>query len=362
VTPPKFVFLNQSLARSILDASLASRHFPSFIFAGPRGVGKRTLALRYAQAANCLAEGERPCGSCSECVQVARLGHPDVKLIMPLKPETQSEDESRRTRDAQRLVDETMTRAAEFGLGKTRPESEAKWQIPISVIHWLRKEMAYAPQRGRRRVVIVIDADQMNPVSANAFLKTLEEPQRQTSFILVTERSHKLLDTIRSRCQTVGFACLPRRELAGLLMERCNVGEKQAKLAAEVSGGSLRKALDYLEAPDDFLVPQAREFFMKARPTLDDCRTIVDQADRIPIEGVIDSLTFLHDQALKASLGLESEYISQNPDLKSRVAGLDAQLMRRQLEVLLKARREFEFNVNRRLFLFALLSTLTASG
>jgi hypothetical protein len=140
------------------------------------------------------------------------------------------------------------------------------------------------------------------------------------------------------------------------------VGEKQARLAAEVSGGSLRKALEYLEAPDDFLIPQARDLFMKVRPTLDDCRTMSDQADRIPIEGVIDSLTFLHDQALKAALGLESEYLIQNPDLKRRVAGLDAQALQRQLEVLLKARREFEFNVNRRLFLFALLSTLIASG
>ena len=210
-------------------------------------------------------------------------------------------------------------------------------------------------------MIIVLDADQMNQMAANAFLKSLEEPQRDTTFILVTERVHKLLDTIRSRCQLVSFSYLDADELAGDSMKVRKVSRADADIAAEVSEGSFRRALEYLERPDDFIVPAARDFFIQTEPGPDDCRRLSDQADRLPVETLIDSLLFLYGQALRVCVGLASRYVEQDPKLAARVEKLGVALIRRRLEILLKAKREFEYNVNRKLFLFSLLVALAAN-
>jgi DNA polymerase III delta' subunit len=373
-TSPVFPQLrNQQHAKVVLEACLGRMRVPALLFAGPPGVGKRTMALLFAQAVNCRARADgaglfggpasvrpRPCGECSECRHIANLTHPDVKLVMPLKPESAGEDAASGAREDRRLVDETQARAGEFGLGRTRPESEAKWQISLQVIQWLRREMAYAPLQARRRVAIVVDADQMNPISANAFLKTLEEPQRDTTFILVAERSHKLLDTIRSRCQIVRFGHLDRDEIAAHLIGLDEIGSEAAAIAAEVCGGSLRRALAYCERPEQFLLPEAVEFLLLEQPSGRECLRLAEQAERSGVEALLDSLTFLHDQALRARLGIPTRFAQQNRQLVDRLRSLEVPDCRRRLEILLKARREFEYNVNRRLFAFSVLSGLTA--
>jgi DNA polymerase III delta' subunit len=355
--------ISQELAKSVLEACLKRGTFPSFIFAGPQGVGKRTVALLFAQAINCLSEDEskRPCGECSECKHIANLSHPDVKLIMPLKPESETEDETKKTRDRQRIIDETMKRAPEFSLGLPRPESESRWVISISAIHWLRSEMAYRPIRARRKVIIVLDADQMNQVASNAFLKTLEEPQPDSTFILVTERPHKLLDTIRSRCQMTAFSFLKQDEITAWLVKQGKAKQAEAEVAADVADGSLHRALDYLEHPDDFLLPEAIDFFCLVQPTIEACRAFAEQADKIPIQGVADSLLFLYRQALLVNLDQPAAYARRNPAVTQRARTLALPLIQRRLEVLLRARRESESNVNRRLFLFSLLSMLASN-
>jgi DNA polymerase III delta' subunit len=376
--------INQELARSVLEACLTRGTFPSFIFAGPGGIGKRTMALRFAQAVNCTGKESRtreveepglglldpepvapdaspravPCGECSECRHIANLSHPDVKIVTPLKPESESEDEAKRGKDRQRIIDEIMKRAPEYALGLPRPESESRWNISIAAIHWLRGEMAYRPVRARRKVVIVLDADQMNQVSANAFLKTLEEPQPDSTFILVTERPHKLLDTIRSRCQMVAFSFLKPAEISGYLVQQGKAKEADAEIAAEVADGSLRRALDYLEQPEDFLLPQAIDFFCLEQPTIEACRLFAEEAEKIPIQSVVDSLLFLYRQALLVNLDRTAAYARRNKPVAHRAQTLTTPLIQRRLETLLRARRECESNVNRRLFLFTLLTML----
>lgn len=376
--------INQELAKSVLEACLKRGTFPSFIFAGPGGVGKRTMAVRFAQAINCTGKESRnrgieesslglldpepvaadasprsvPCGECSECRHIANLSHPDVKIVTPLKPESESEDEAKRGKDRQRIVDETMKRAPEYALGRSRPESESRWNISIAAIHWLRSEMAYRPVRARRKVVIVLDADQMNQVSANAFLKTLEEPQPDSTFILVTERPHKLLDTIRSRCQMVAFSFLKPAEITACLVRQGKATEAEAEIAAEVADGSLRRALDYLERPEDFLLPQAVDFFCLEQPTIEACRVFAEEAEKIPIQSIVDSLLFLYRQALLVNLGQPAAYARRNKTVAQRARTLATALIQRRLEALLRARRECESNVNRRLFLFTLLTML----
>src|SRR5919198_1443009 len=145
---------------------------PSLIFAGTSASGARPTAIALAQALNCLepsnqqpaTSNQQPvldsCGTCSACTRIARGVHPDVHVIEP----------------------------AETGL------------IRVDQVRDVIDRAAYRPFEGRRRVVIIDDADALLPQAQNALLKTLEEPTPSSVFILVTSKPDLLLPTVRSRC------------------------------------------------------------------------------------------------------------------------------------------------------------------
>ena len=91
---------------------------------------------------------------------------------------------------------------------KTSNDGRIERQIKIDQIRALQQALSYKAFEGHRRVVLVLEADKMTPSTANAMLKTLEEPGRATHFILVSDAAHRLLPTIISRCQRVNFAPL----------------------------------------------------------------------------------------------------------------------------------------------------------
>jgi DNA polymerase III subunit delta' len=156
------------LARSIGRGTLPQ----SLIFAGPSHIGKRVTAVAVAQALNCLQPPEitheraDACGRCAACVRIARGVHPDVLVVEP----------------------------GDSG------------SIKIDHVRDIVDRAAYRPFEGRRRVVIVDEADALVPAAQNALLKTLEEPPPSSTFILVTARPDMLLATVRSRCIRLGFA------------------------------------------------------------------------------------------------------------------------------------------------------------
>jgi DNA polymerase-3 subunit delta' len=169
--------LTDLLARSIARETLP----PSLIFAGPSDSDARAAAIAVAQALNCIridrlapdALIPNPqslipdaCGTCSACVRIARGVHPDVLVVEP---------------------------------GDTGT-------IKIEQVREIVDRAAYRPFEGKRRVVIVTDADALVPQAQNALLKTLEEPPSSSIFILVTSRPDMLLETVRSRCIRLRFA------------------------------------------------------------------------------------------------------------------------------------------------------------
>ena len=185
---------------------------PSLIFAGPEGVGKRTVAVALAGALNCLtpvrdraADGLilDGCGDCDACRRIARGVHADVLLIEP---------------------------------GDTG-------SIRIEQIRDVIDRAGYRPFEGRRRVVIVDNADALVPEAQHALLKTLEEPPPSSVFVLVTARPDMLLPTVRSRCQRLRFGRLNAGEIADLLMQRHGYSESNARVTAAAADGSLGHAL-----------------------------------------------------------------------------------------------------------------------
>ena len=181
---------------------------PAMLFAGPRGIGKRRVALAVAQTLNCLARsaGDTPdaCGTCAACLRIARGVHPDVLVVEP----------------------------GENG------------SIKIEQIRDLIDRSNYRPFEGRRRAVVVDDADAMSEDAQNALLKTLEEPPSATVFMLVSPAPDALLPTVRSRCSVIRFAALSADDITRILVRDHKFDEKTARAAAADADGSVGRALE----------------------------------------------------------------------------------------------------------------------
>ena len=205
--------------RSIQRGRLGS----TFLFVGPAGIGKRTFALKFAQAILCArSEPERfdPCGECPDCQQVLAGTHPDVEQVS--KPADRS-------------------------------------FIPIDLLigdkqHRMREglcaRIALRPSRGRRKVAILDDADYLSIDGANCLLKTLEEPPSGSILILIGTSEQRQLPTIRSRCQVVRFQTLDASVAAQLLIEQQVVADDdEAMRLAQAANGSLTRAAEMV-APE----------------------------------------------------------------------------------------------------------------
>jgi DNA polymerase-3 subunit delta' len=196
------------LQRLAAAAGRASLH-PSLIFAGPEGIGKRRTAVALAQLVNCRTPveierfGVDACGTCPSCTRIARGVHGDVVLIVP---------------------------------GDTG-------SIKVDQVREAIEKAAYRPFEGRRRVVIVDDADAVLVEAQNALLKTLEEPPSASMFVLVTSRPDVLLPTVRSRCQLLRFGRLAPAEIAEVLRKEHGYAETEAHAAASSADGSIAAAL-----------------------------------------------------------------------------------------------------------------------
>jgi DNA polymerase-3 subunit delta' len=337
---------NQEYAKAQLIADLTAQHFPSYLFVGPKGVGKRTTALVLAKALCCENKLLDSCDNCYRCKAIENLTYPEVKIIFPVPPNTEEKD--------------IFELQKEYAYNKMRPESPSNGTISIDRIRELKYEMGFPPIAGRRRVVIILDADKMTPEAANSFLKTLEEPQAQTSFILTTERSSAILATIRSRCQMIRFFGIKASVVATYLEQKTGVGKEKAVIAGEVCEGSMRRALEYIKAPEQFLAQEVKEWFENKESIKSNLSTVSLKLKDAPIGPLINSLLFIYRQAILAKLGIRSYYsaVCQNLIDPENKISLDTLLAK--LEYLLKTIGDAELYLNKRLFIHSILVHLLA--
>lgn len=198
--------------------TLLAQRGHAWLLQGPSGLGQYELALSLAQAWLCeqpTADG--PCGHCGSCHLVDSRAHPDFVVLMP--ETVMLERGWPLSEAAQKDIDDK----------KRKPSKDIRVEAMRDTVAFAQRTSA----RGRGLAVLVYPAERMNPVTANALLKTLEEPPGDTRFVLACESTHQLLPTIRSRCQGHAMAWPAEGEALDWLVQQARAGGAQAATAEQ---------------------------------------------------------------------------------------------------------------------------------
>jgi len=198
---------------ALLQAQMAKgeiRH--AFLIAGPKSVGRFTLAKRIAQFLNCLrrSQSDEPCLECLSCQKIEKFSHPDVMLL----------------------------------------EAEATGgAIKVDQVRELLRYVSLAPYEGKYRVVILTNFENATISAANALLKTLEEPPPNAVIILTSESVESLLPTIISRCELIKLRSINPLKISKWLETEWNLNREEALNLAHISGGKPGLAIQMLQEP-----------------------------------------------------------------------------------------------------------------
>ncbi|KPU27508.1 DNA polymerase III delta prime subunit [Caloranaerobacter sp. TR13] len=226
----------------------------SYIFEGPKSMGKKKLAMVFAKTLLCEEKGIEPCNKCHSCLKFDSGNHPDFDIINP-------EGNSIKREQIEKLL------------------------------HSIRM----LPYEGMRRVYVIEDAYKMTAEAQNSFLKTLEEPPEYAVIILITDKSRSLLPTIVSRCQGIKFSYVENEKIEKLLVDKYGCSKEEASFIASFSNGIVGKAVkliqseefrklrdDIIFAIDDIIYSDKFRIFSLSQ-------TFVENKDNI--EDILDLLT-----------------------------------------------------------------------
>lgn len=230
--------LDQKVPKRILSGALRKNLLASaYLFYGDQGTGKWAMALQLAKAINCEKNCGEPCDICSSCQKIEKMIHPDVKMIFPI-PSAKTEEKSQKEIEKyKRLKREDPYTIVKY---------EKNINIPVEQIRAMQKEIFLKPFEGKRKVIIIAEAEKMHNSSANSLLKTLEEPPLDANSILTSNHVNKLLPTVVSRCQQIRFGKIPPEIIEEKLVEVYHIDKEKASYCAHISNGSYGKALDFL--------------------------------------------------------------------------------------------------------------------
>jgi DNA polymerase-3 subunit delta' len=301
-----------------------TRH--AYLFCGPPGLGRRTLALRFAQALNCTTPTEPgiPCGQCRDCKQIQAMQYADLTVI-------QADSE-----------------------GGT---------LKVDQIRESRKTLILKPYMSKFRVALFLRFQEANDNAANALLKTLEEAPSYAVLILTADNPEQLLPTIVSRCEVLRLRPLSIEDVQKGLENR-GIQNSRAKLIAHISGGRYGYALRLVE--DDAVLDKREE-------RLNDLLTLLPAsrvekfayADKLARDKdsmrqtILFWLSYWRDVMLRsAQAATPLVNVDRNVEIEGLAGQLDLSAARKVVGNLETALEQMEKNVNPRLLAEVLLLDL----
>jgi DNA polymerase-3 subunit delta' len=298
-----------------------ARH--AYLFSGPPGLGRRTLAVRLAQALNCTnppAPGEF-CGQCRDCRQIAAMQHPDLAVV-------QAENE-----------------------GGT---------LKVDQVRAVQHSLSLKPYQSKYRVALFLRFQEANDNAANALLKTLEEAPAHAILLLTADTPELLLPTIVSRCEILRLRPLRVEEVESMLTDK-GVDPERARLLAHISGGRPGYANRLLE--DSSLLETRAERLNDLQALLQSTRVKkFSYADKLSKDkdGMRQAITFWlsywRDVLLKAShASVSITNVDYSAEIESLAARLTLPAVRRVVSDLELALDRMDRNVNPRLLAEVLL-------
>ena len=339
----------------------------AFLFTGPRGVGKYTLARLFAQAANCERLNDDACGECHTCQRIALLAEPQRLMEQGLAERGESADAA----TVERVPLILQSHPDVWALVPDPVRLKSPVARPMLRIGQLRavQRAAYFQPMGRRRVFIIDGAETMRWDVANVFLKILEEPPGSATLILTAPSPYSLLPTIVSRCLQFHFAPLPAAEVESILKEKSDLAPAAIRLAAQLSEGSPGYALE-MDAEKESLrrrnglkilerAARGEEFGQVFAQT-----NIISKDREISFEEQLSVFYSLLSDLLELTSGIDSPQLRNAPlckELASVARRIDAGWVMRGLRGLDQLAAGARRNLNRQLGLDALAAELAPS-
>jgi DNA polymerase-3 subunit delta' len=332
--------------KDILRRMLTVGRIPgALLFVGEDGVGKKLFALELAKAVNCREpKGVEACDQCSSCVRISKSKFPEY-----------ADDKENK---------EKILRSDHPDVALARPYNRV---LRIPLMREIEQEANFRPFEGRARFFIIEEANRLNEASANALLKTLEEPPATSHLILITSRPAQLLPTIRSRCQMVRFAPLKASEIEAHLLKGKQVSPMDARLLSTVARGSIGRALStnlesyrqqremMLDVVGALVLTNDRARLLRASEEMSDAKRKDEYEPRLDVLA-----TLIHDVWV-LSLGAPPE-TALNQDLSAQltkiVSNLDSRRTSRWLAQIEQHRRGLDVNINRKIATDALFLTM----
>lgn len=235
----KEILGHDKIKKYLLNSFKNDKLSHAYIFAGKDGVGKSTLAKKFAMLIHC--EEKTGCGKCHGCIRVKKDSHPDLKVLSP---------------DGN--------------------------SIKNKQIEEFQNQMSIKPYDSNKKLFIIDDAGSMTTSAQNRLLKVFEEPPEYGIVILVTDNIYKLLPTILSRGQILNFIGIPKNIMEDTLEKRYNIDNSLAQLYSDFSEGSLGKAIQFIED---------EEFLNRRSRTID----IIDSILRDRNSDIYGFVTFMED-------------------------------------------------------------------
>lgn len=205
------IYSNQNVSDTLTSMISSGRLSQSFLFFGPRGLGKKTIARYFAKTLLCEAKSAAPCNNCRSCRNIDKDVHPDVRTIS----------------------------------AKDNPKA-----FSVDNLRTLSTDAYIAPNDGERKVYILADCDTMSPLAQNTLLKLIEEPPEHAYFIFTASSKAVFLPTILSRVISLGVCEVSHEDCAAAMREHGVNDESLIKRSIEAFGGNIGMCLEFIHSDE----------------------------------------------------------------------------------------------------------------